>query len=109
SWSFPKLNGNNYYAWSENMQAALEARQLWWGFIEYKSPPPSEPSATPPKSEDDMNQYSPEYTLWEKHWEKYNDWVQKDCSAMGLIKGAIESTQWPHIRTATTSKEMWNA
>ena len=27
--NFPKLNGNNYYAWSDNMMSALQVRLLW--------------------------------------------------------------------------------
>jgi len=26
---FPKLNGTNYYVWSDNMKAALQACLLW--------------------------------------------------------------------------------
>ena len=27
--NFPKLNGNNYYAWLDNIMSALQARLLW--------------------------------------------------------------------------------
>ncbi|KAJ3569220.1 hypothetical protein NP233_g5191 [Leucocoprinus birnbaumii] len=47
-WSFPKLNGTNYYTWSENMKAALEARGLWYSHIEVEAPPPPKPSIHPP-------------------------------------------------------------
>ncbi|KAJ3561473.1 hypothetical protein NP233_g10170 [Leucocoprinus birnbaumii] len=47
-WSFPKLNGTNYYTWSENMKDALEARGLWCSHIEIEAPPPPKPSIHPP-------------------------------------------------------------
>ena len=27
--NFPKLNRNNYYAWTNNMMSALQAQLLW--------------------------------------------------------------------------------
>src|SRR5262249_32812121 len=47
--SFQKLIGSNYHMWSEQMQAALEARVLWLGYIEHEVPPALKPSENPPK------------------------------------------------------------
>jgi len=30
-------------SWAEHMQAALDARELWWGFVESDEPPPQRP------------------------------------------------------------------
>jgi len=40
---FPKLNGTNYYVWSDNMKAALQAHLLWLfveGLEDYPPIPP---------------------------------------------------------------------
>jgi len=38
--NFPKLNGNNYHAWSDNMMSALQAWLLWL-IVNGQQPSPS--------------------------------------------------------------------
>ena len=38
--TFPKLNGNNYYAWADNMMFALQAQLLWLVVDGQQSSPP---------------------------------------------------------------------
>ena len=33
--TFPKLNGNNYYIWSQQMKSTLEVHMLWIGYIKF--------------------------------------------------------------------------
>jgi len=44
--NFPKLNGNNYYAWLNNMMLVLQARLLWL-IVDGQRPFPPKP---PPSS-----------------------------------------------------------
>jgi len=45
--TFPKLNGNNYYAWADNMMSALQTRLLWL-VVDGQRPSPPKPSANSP-------------------------------------------------------------
>ncbi|KAF9446562.1 hypothetical protein P691DRAFT_608712, partial [Macrolepiota fuliginosa MF-IS2] len=92
-WSFQKLTWNNYYTWSKHMKTALEAHQLWWGYVERERPPPKKPPVEPPRP---------------GRWDRYRDWVRNDRAAMGLMKCALDPSQWPYVQPATTSKEMWD-
>src|SRR6266446_5284205 len=40
---------------------------------------------------------------------EYLNWLQKDQAAQGLMKGASDPTQWPHVSKAATLKGMWEA
>ena len=156
-WSFPKLTGQNYHTWSEQMQAALLAHYLWQ-YMTGDEPQPPKPPTSPPRSsaasstepitpvkatgtstqsfasaaagskapkpfkpqrlagkgpdeeEADFDSffYSPNYVHWEKAWEHYCTWVQNDGAARGLIKGAINPSQWGHISGAETFQDMWD-
>ncbi|KAF9443441.1 hypothetical protein P691DRAFT_615942, partial [Macrolepiota fuliginosa MF-IS2] len=100
TWLFPKLNSSNYLSWAEHMQAALDARELWWGF-----------NIKAVAQELDVDSTYPEfltYADWKQANDEYKNWVRKDRSTMGLIKGAVEEGQWPNICQATSSKEMWD-
>ncbi|KAF9439991.1 hypothetical protein P691DRAFT_689092 [Macrolepiota fuliginosa MF-IS2] len=104
-WAFPKLNLSNYLSWSGHMQAALDSHQLWWGFINVsEEPAPLKPSPNPPG---DM--YTQAYSHWEKSQAEYKSWVWKDCSVMGILKGAIEEAQWPYIKEAKMLYKIWKA
>jgi hypothetical protein len=40
---------------------------------------------------------------------EYLDWLLHDEAAQGVIKGACEDSQLPHVKNCTTSKELWEA
>ena len=132
-WSFPKLTGQNYFTWSEQMKAALQACYLWQ-YVTGDEPKPPKPPASPPvpttkatvastlsespaplkpsataelDEDGDAFFYSPNYICWEKGWECYCTWVQSNGATMGLIKGAIDPFQWGHVSRAVTLKDMW--
>ncbi|KAF9439999.1 hypothetical protein P691DRAFT_689042, partial [Macrolepiota fuliginosa MF-IS2] len=102
-WSFPKLTGQNYYAWSEQMKAALQARYLWQ-YVSGDEPQPPKPPKSPPSN----FFYSANYVCWEKAWDRHRHWVQNDNAAIGLIKGAIDPSQWGHVSETNSSKDMWD-
>ncbi|KAF9441301.1 hypothetical protein P691DRAFT_684333, partial [Macrolepiota fuliginosa MF-IS2] len=100
TWLFPKLNLSNYLSWAEHMQAALNTHELWWGF-----------NIKAVAQEPEVNSMYPEfltYADWKQANNEYKNWVWKDRSTMGLIKGAIEEGQWPNIHQAKLLKEMWD-
>jgi len=45
--NFPKLNGNNHYAWSDNIMSALQL-QLLWLIVDGQRPSPPKPPTNPP-------------------------------------------------------------
>jgi len=47
--AFPKLDGNNYYVWSQQMKSTLEACMLWTSHIEFDVPPPTRLLSNPSK------------------------------------------------------------
>jgi len=86
--SFPKLNGNNYHAWADNMVSA--------------NPPVNATTNKPlPFSSD-------EYRKWIRLWNEHIQWLESDLAAMGLMRGAIEFGQRKHVQSSTSSKEMWD-
>ncbi|KAF9442317.1 hypothetical protein P691DRAFT_681699 [Macrolepiota fuliginosa MF-IS2] len=126
-WSFQKLTRQNYYTWSEQMRAALQARFLWQ-YVAGDFPQPPKPPLSPPaaksatRSTDNPNDsakpedhdadgndfYSANYMHWEKSWDQFQDWMQNDSATQGLIKGALDVSQWGHMSNLTTLKEMWD-
>jgi len=107
--SFPKLNGNNYYAWSDNMMSVLQARLLW--LIVNGQRPSSSVSPTDPPIDPTSNKPTPssdDYKEWVRLQNEYIQWLESDLAAMGLMHGAIEYGQHKHIQSATSSKDMWD-
>ena len=106
--NFPKLNGNNYYVWLDNMMLALQVRLLWL-IIDGQRPSPPKPPSSPPidaTTKSPVLVTSAEHQAWVRLQNKYMQWLESDLAAMGLMHGAIEFGQCEHIQTATTSKEM---
>jgi len=101
SFRFTKLNGSNYAIWCQHMKATLQARYLWL-VVSGDETKPTAPADAKPTQADEL-------TAWKADRKEYLDWLQKDQAAQGLMKGASDPAQWPHISTATTSKEMWEA
>ena len=108
--NFSKLNGNNYYAQSDNMMSALQMRLLWL-IVDGQRPSPPKPPSSPPI---DATTKLPVLITSAEHQaqvhlqNKYMQWLESDLATMGLICGAIEFGQCEYIQTATTSKEMWD-
>jgi len=108
--TFPKLNGNNYYAWADNMMSALQARLLWL-IVDGQQPSPPKPSANPPVDAT-TNKLLPfssdDYKEWIRLQNAHIQWLESDLAAMGLMREAIKFGQCEHIQSATSSKEMWD-
>ena len=99
AFKFPKLNSQNYVVWSVHMQSALQAKYLWLIVKGTEACPPN-PRATPPASGD--------AALFRAARQEYINWVTRDKATQGLMHGAVEETQWPHVTDADTSKGMWD-
>src|ERR1700731_4514229 len=97
AFKFPKLSGQNYVSWSVHMQSILQSKYLWLVVKGTETCPPGPDIA-------------PTVTIPDKaHIRDHLDWVSRDEAAQGLMRGATDETQWPHIVNCTTSKEMWDS
>ena len=93
-WSFPKLTKQNYFTWSEQMKATLQAHCLQQYITEDEPKPPKlsvssprpttlseptiplKPSTTGGSNGDkDIFFYSPNYICQKKDQEHYHTWV----------------------------------
>ena len=99
AFKFAKLNGENYALWFQHMQSSLQARYLWL-IVTGDEPCPEKHSDTQPTEPTAL-------TAWKVTKKEWLDWLLRDQAAQGLMKGAVELSQWPHI--AQTVKEMWDA
>jgi len=107
--SFPKLNGTNYHAWSDNMKAALQARLLWL-IVTGRRSQPTEPDPNPPVN-NEQKPFTPSSTKYKNWNQSHNDflsWLESGNVAMGLMHGAMEFSQWEHVANVSTSREMWD-
>ena len=84
TFKFPKLNSQNYSLWAEHMQATLQSHYLWL-IVNGIETCPQAPSLKTRTAD----------AKAEKR--EYLDWLLHDQAAQGLMKGAMESSQWPHI------------
>ena len=81
------------------MRAALQSRFLWLLVSDAElcpSKPPDVKLSNIPAAE------------WKAEKKEYLYWLLRDQAAQGLMKGAVESLQWPHVPKADTTKEMWD-
>ncbi|THH27735.1 hypothetical protein EUX98_g6449 [Antrodiella citrinella] len=105
AFKFPKLNGTNYAEWKTQMKAALQAKYIWLlveGIDAAPSDPGVRPTVTDPKDVVTL-------ATWKVDHKEYMEWIKNDQAAQGLMKGAAEPSQWPHVVSATTATAMWNA
>ncbi len=100
AFKFPKLTGENYATWCQHMQAALQSRYLWL-IVTGDENQPEKPGAEPPKE-------AAALATWKSDKKEWLDWSLRDQAAQGLMKGAAEPSQWPHVAKATTSQTMWD-
>src|ERR1700675_344785 len=100
AFKFEKLKGSNYSSWSEHMQAALQSKYLWL-IVKGTETSPSEPAATRPKE-----MLVAEYKAEKK---EYLEWQLRDEAAQGVMKGACEDSQLPHVKDSKSAKEMWDS
>ena len=96
AFKFPKLNGENYSLWDEHMQAALQSRFLWLIVSGMETCPALPTGAAAATAEGKLEK------------KEHLNWLLCDQAAQRLMKGATESSQWPHISKATTAMQMWN-
>ena len=101
AFKFAKLNGENYALWFQHMQSSLQARYLWL-IVTGDEPCPEKHSDTQPTEPTAL-------TTWKATKKEWLDWSLRDQAAQGLMKGAAEPSQWPHIAQTKTAKEMWDA
>jgi len=88
-----KLNGTNYYVWSNNMQVALLAHLLWL-FIKGLEECSLKPSFNP-FIDVDSKLLIPmllRYKNWVTSKKEYFDWLYSDLVAMGLMWNTINIT-----------------
>ncbi|KIJ96231.1 hypothetical protein K443DRAFT_67517, partial [Laccaria amethystina LaAM-08-1] len=101
AFKFAKLNGENYALWFQHMQSSLQAHYLWL-IVTGDEPCPEKHSDTQPTEPTQL-------ATWKAMKKEWLDWSLRNQAAQGLMKGATEPLQWPHIATMKTSKEMWDA
>ncbi|THG97430.1 hypothetical protein EW026_g4574 [Hermanssonia centrifuga] len=81
------------------MKAALQARYLWM-LVSGDETCPLKPDVKKPDTATAAE--------WKAEKKEYLDWQQQDQTAIGLMKGAVESLQMLHICNCVTSKAMWD-
>jgi len=99
AFKFPKLNVQNYANWSVHMQSALQAKYLWLIV---------NGTETCPQKPDDKKPDNVSMADWKVEMREYIEWMSRDEVAQGLMRGAVEESQWPHVTASKTSKEMWD-
>jgi hypothetical protein len=82
------------------MHSALQSQFLWLIVSSIETCPgkPADPKPSTMSVAD-----------WKAEKKEYLDWLLRDQAAQGLMKGATESSQWPHVSKADTSKQMWDS
>lgn len=78
----------------------LQVRYLWL-IVTGDEPQPVKLDTEAPKE-------APMLAIWKAEKKEWLDWSLRDQAAQGLMKGAAEPSQWPHVATSKTSKEMWD-
>lgn len=99
AFKFSKLNGLNYAEWSPMIQAALQAKWSWL-IVTGDEEKPTKPEKTCPEDVKPAD--------WKAERKEYLDWLQRDQAAMGLMKGAMEPSQLPHVQSCESAKDMWD-
>ena len=79
------------------MKAALQARYLWL-IVSGEEKKPVAPATTKPDVQS--------LAEWKAEKKELLDWMQRDQAAMGLMKGAVELSQLPHIWDSSSAKAM---
>ncbi|KAJ3563959.1 hypothetical protein NP233_g8606 [Leucocoprinus birnbaumii] len=116
---FPKLNGTNYHVWADNMKAALQAKSLWGIVSGPQAAEAAEASSAGEKAPEASSSkqtvltvfevlQSKEYRNWELSVSNHEKWLNRDDTAMGLMKNAIEYTQRESIIDSNSSQDMWD-
>jgi hypothetical protein len=99
AFKFAKLKGANYSTWADHMQSTLQSKYLWLRVKGTEICPP-EPLVTRPTAQ----------TISEHKAEKKDhlDWLLRDEATQGVMKGACEDSQPPHVKDCKSVKEMWD-
>ena len=99
SYTSAKLKGTNYFMWAEHMQAALQAKYLWL-IVNGTEMCPSAPPATKPPTTT-----ATDYRIERK---EHLDWLLRDKATQGVMKGACEDSQLPHVKDCTSAQDLWD-
>lgn len=110
----------NYHVWANNIQTTLQAKGLYVNLALPNHPPGSliwwlhlprgnEFPETPYKEGDKLMKamQSNEFLTWEHAHEKYEHWLSKDNSTVGLIHSTIKYTQHETIAGIKGSRNIW--
>ncbi|KAF9439626.1 hypothetical protein P691DRAFT_769269 [Macrolepiota fuliginosa MF-IS2] len=111
-WLFQKLTGQNYYTWSEQMRAALQARFLWQYVARDFPQPPKSPLLPPAAKSATRSTADPNDSAKPEdcnaNGNNFYSANYNDSTTQGLIKGTLDVSQWGHVSSLTTLKEMWD-
>jgi hypothetical protein len=99
AFKFAKLKGANYSTWANHMQSALQSKYLWLIVKSTETCLPA-PLATRPTAQT-ISEYKAER-------KDYLNWLLRDEAAQGVMKGACEDSQLPHVKDCESAKEMWD-
>ena len=100
---FPKLNGSNYNSWAASMKSALQSHFLWL-YVNGEEDMPTVVKSILLLTD----KTSKDYKSWKENQEQYKTWLQMNSTAMGLLNGSIDSTQFGHVANLPTLKEIWD-
>ena len=96
---FAKLKGTNYSTWADHMQSALQAKYLWLIVKGTETCPPAPPAIKPATTT---------ATEYKTERNEHLDWLLRDEATQGIMKGACEDSQLPHVKDSTSARDMWN-
>ena len=98
---FTRLNSQNYAIWAMHCAHGEHSLiQYLWIVVDGTEPHPESPVAMEgtPFAEAKCMQV-----------QEVQDWITKDKAASGIIHNGCEISQWPHIQSCLTSKDIWDA
>jgi hypothetical protein len=105
--NYTKLNGQNYFTWTEDCRNALKAKGLW-RIVSGAEPRPILPALpAPPAGGVVVPPDAATIAAREVIQEKMLDWDTRNDLAIAIISGGIEEVQRIHVRGEENSKEAW--
>jgi hypothetical protein len=81
------------------MQAVLQAKYLWLIVKGTETCPPTPADAKPATTT---------FTEYKAERKEHLNWLLRDEAAQGVMKGACEDSQLPHVKDCMSAKDLWD-